>query len=110
MRSVNWKGGKPMSRRALGLFAVFLLFSFLLSGCYYFSAKDGMKSAGSRVSELKGMDGARGVPYEYTSAEKFLEISNMEYDENDYKAAKEFSDRSNAAAQAGLSELKKAKK
>lgn len=100
-----------MDTRILRLLTVLLLvFSFLSSGCYYFSAKKETKNASGRISELKGMDGARLVPYEYTSAEKFLEISNMEYDENDFKAAKGFAERAKSAAEAGLSEAKKTTK
>jgi hypothetical protein len=49
------------------------------------------------------------VPYEYTSAEKFLEISKIEFNENDFKAAKGFATRSKSAAETGLTEVKKKK-
>ena len=104
------KGGEMMRKRTLGFLAIVVIFSFLVSGCYYFSAKKEMKNAGSLVSELKGMDGLKRVPYEYTSAEKFLEISNKEFDQGDYAEARDFAVRSKSAAEAGLSEVKKVKK
>jgi hypothetical protein len=106
----NLKGGEMMSRRIWVFLTFLIMFSFLISGCYYFSAKKEMKNAEGLISELKGTDGAKLVPYEYTSAEKFLEISRMEFDENDYKEAGEFAVRSKSAAEAGLSEVKKTKK
>ncbi len=81
--------------------------SFSLSGCYYFSAKDQMRNAGSALSNLKSQGGEKLVPYEYCSAERFLELSRMEFDENDYKQSKTFAERSRAAAEAGLSQVKK---
>ena len=101
------KGGEYMSRRAIGFLSILLILSFLTSGCYYFSANKEMKNASGLVTQLKGMEGAKQVPYEYTSAEKFLEISKMEYGENDFKAAKDFAGRSKTAAQNGLSQAKK---
>jgi hypothetical protein len=86
---------------------VLVFFSFSLSGCYYFSARNEMKAAEKLISDLKAQGGATLVPYEYTSAEKLLEVSKMEFDENDHKAAKELAIRSKSAAQAGLSEVKK---
>ncbi len=99
-----------MHRRILGFLTILFLFSFLISGCYYFSAKKEMKNAEGLLSELKGMGGAKLVPYEYCSAEKFLEISKGEFDENDYKEAGELAVRSKSAAEVGLSEVKKTKK
>jgi len=98
-----------MSKRMCLFWLVLVFFSFSISGCYYFSARNEMKAAEKLISELKGAGGATLVPYEYTSAEKFLEVSNMEFDENDYKAAKELAIRSKSAAQAGLTEVKKKK-
>lgn len=106
----NLKGGEMMHRRTLEFLAIIVIFSFLVSGCSYFSAKREMNNASRMVSELKGMDGPKLVPYEYTSAEKFLEVSKMEFDESDYKEAGEFAVRSKSAAEAGLSEVKKIKK
>ena len=101
------KGGEFMDRRSWKVLAIFVLFSFLLSGCYYYGAKKEMANAEQSFSGLKGAGGEKLVPYEYTSAEKFLEISKIEYDEKDYKAAKGFAERSKSAAEAGLAEIKK---
>ena len=95
-----------MDKRIWGCLAVFILFSFLLSGCYYFSAKKEIANAEKSFSDLKGA-GEKTVPYEYCSAEKFLEISKLEFDEKDYKAAKGFAVRSKSAAETGLAEAKK---
>ena len=62
-----------MSKRMWILGLVLVFFSFSLSGCYYFSARNEMKSAEKLISELKGTGGATLVPYEYCSAENFLE-------------------------------------
>lgn len=98
-----------MSYRIFKFFLILVFFSFSLSGCYYFAARSEIKTAEKLTSELKGAGGATLVPYEYTSAEKFLEISKMEFDENDFKAAKGFAGRSKSAAEAGLTEVKKKK-
>ena len=103
----NLKGGEMMRRRLWMLFVLLMTFSFFISGCFYFTAVSEMKNAESRVSELKAANGAKSVPYEYTSAEKFLERSKAEFADNDYKAAKEFAVRSKVAAEAGLSKVKK---
>ena len=104
------KGGEMMRKRTLGFLTILVIFLFLVSGCSYFSAKREMNNASRMVSELKGMDGLKLVPYEYTSAEKLLEISNKEFDQGDYFHAKGFAERSKSAAEAGLSEVKKVKK
>lgn len=96
-----------MGKRILTFLLVLVFFSFSLSGCYYFSAKKEIKSAETLLSDLKGAGGATRVPYEYTSAEKFLEISKIEFNENDFKSAKGFASRSKSAAEAGLAEVKK---
>ncbi len=88
---------------------VLVLFSFTLSGCYYFSAVKEMKAAEQSLSELKAAGGQTKVPYEYCSAEKFLEISKIEFNEPGYKPAAEFARRSKAASQAGLAEIQKKK-
>ena len=98
-----------MNKRGLIFLMVLVFFSFSLSGCYYFSARNEIKSAEKLISELKEAGGATLVPYEYTSAEKFLEISRMEFDENAFNVAKGFATRSKSAAQAGLGEVKKKK-
>jgi hypothetical protein len=96
-----------MSKRICTFLMVLVFFSFSLSGCYYFSARNEIKSAEKLLSDLKGAGGATLVPYEYCSAESFLKIANGELEQNDWKDAKEFAIRSKAAAQAGLSEVKK---
>jgi len=96
-----------MDRRIWKYLAVFVLFSFLLSGCYYSGAKKEMANAEKAFSDLKGAGGGKLVPYEYCSAESFLEISRVEFDERDYKASKGFAVRSKSAAEAGLAEIKK---
>ena len=88
---------------------ILLFFSFSLSGCFYFSATKDMKTAEKLLAELKAAGGATLVPYEYTSAEKFLEVARIEYSEPGYKPAGEFARRSIAASQAGLAEIQKKK-
>jgi hypothetical protein len=66
-----------------------------------------MKAAEKLISELKAVGGATLVPYEYTSAEKFLENAKLEANESDYKTAKEFASRSKSASETGLSAIKK---
>ncbi len=92
------------------LFTLLVLFSLVLSGCGYFAARDQIKGAETSLSDLRGQGGAKLTPYEYCSAEKFLEASRAEFSENDFKAAKEFANRSKSASQAGLAEVKKGKK
>jgi hypothetical protein len=89
------------------LLVVLVVFSFLLSGCYYFSANSEIKNAGKLVAELKAAGGDKSVPYDYCAAEKFLEASRIEFGQGDYKPAKELASRSVSAAQAGLAEVKK---
>jgi hypothetical protein len=103
-----------MSKRIWAFLFVLVFFSFSLSGCYYISATKEMKAAEQLIkaaeqliSELKVAGGATQVPYEYTSAEKFLENAKLEAAEEDWKAARDFSTRSKSAAEAGLSEIKK---
>jgi hypothetical protein len=98
-----------MDKRTWTFLMVIFSFSFSLSGCYYFSARNEIKSAEKLVNDLKGAGGAALIPYEYTSAEKFLEISKIEFTDNDFKAAKGFATRSKSAAEAGLAEVKKKK-
>jgi len=96
-----------MSKKIWTFLCLLILFSSSLSGCYYFTAVKEMKDAEQLLSELKAAGGATLVPYEYTSAEKFLEISKIEYSEPGYKPAAEFARRSKAAAEAGLAAIKK---
>jgi len=86
---------------------VFVLFSFLLSGCYYFSAKREMQNAEKLIIELKAAGGEKLVPYEYCSAGSFFGVSQIEFYSNDFKAAKGFAERSKSAAEAGLTKVKK---
>jgi hypothetical protein len=96
-----------MSKRIWTLLCILVLLTFTLSGCYYFSAKKEIANAEKLLSELKGTGGEKQVPYEYCSAEKFLEASKIEFGQNDYGPAKGFAERSKSAAQAGLAEIKK---
>ena len=96
-----------MGKRGFCFLVVLVFVSLGLSGCYYFSAKSEIKTAEMRYMELKGAGGAEKVPYEYCSAEKFLEISRKEFDENDFKTAKGYATRSKSASEAGLAEVKK---
>ncbi len=96
-----------MGKRGFCFVVVLLFLCLSLSGCYYFSAKSEIKTAETKYLELKGAGGADKVPYEYCSAEKFLEISKKEFDENDFKTAKGYATRSKSAAEAGLAQVKK---
>jgi len=98
-----------MKKRAFAFLFILIFFSLSLSGCYYFSATKEMKAAEQSLSELKAAGGAKLVPYEYTSAEKYLEVSKIEFSEPGYKPAAEFARRSKAASQAGLAEIQKKK-
>ena len=96
-----------MNKRIWGCLAVLILFSFLLSGCYYFGAKKEIANAEKLLSELKGAEGEKLAPYEYCSAEKFLEAGKIEFSQNHYGPARGFIDRSKSAAEAGLTQIKK---
>ena len=96
-----------MSRRGLAL-AVVLIFSCLsLSGCYYFEAKKEIKNAEATLEQLKSAGGPAKAPYEYCSAEAFLQVSRYEFGDNDFLHAKQFATRSVSAGQAGLAAVKK---
>ena len=86
---------------------ILVFFAFSLSGCYYSAAKKEIANADKLVSELKGAGGEKGVPYEYCSAEGFLQVSKVEFSQNDFGPAKALAERSKSAAQAGLAEIKK---
>ena len=87
-------------------FLLILVFvGFSLSGC----ATTTINQAERLLSDLKAQGGEKLVPYEYGSAETFLEVARREYDQSDYNSAKEFADRSTAASQQGLAEIKKKK-
>ena len=96
-----------MNKRIWGCLAVFILFSFLLSGCGYFSTNKELNSAEKLLSELKAAGGETKAPYEYCSAEKFLEAGKIEFSQNHYGPARGFIDRSKSAAEAGLTQIKK---
>jgi hypothetical protein len=96
-----------MSKRVWTFFCLIVFLSFSLSGCYYFSAKKEIANAEKSLSELKGSGGEKQTPYEYCSAEKFLEASKLEFSQGDYGPAKGFAERSKSAAEAGLAEIKK---
>ncbi len=98
-----------MSRRTWALLCILVFFSLSFSGCYYFSATKEMKAAEQSFSQLKAAGGATLVPYEYASAESYLQISQIEFSEPGYKPAFEFARRSKAASQAGLAEIQKKK-
>jgi hypothetical protein len=100
------KGGETM-KQIWTFLLVLVLFSFSLSGCGYFAARNEIKAAEIATAELKGAGGATLAPYEYCSAESFLEISKFVLTENSWKVSKEFAARSKSAAEAGLAEVKK---
>jgi hypothetical protein len=96
-----------MGKRKWAFLCILVLFSFFLSGCYYFSAVKEMKAAEQLTSELKAAGGPTLVPYEYCSAEEFLKASKIEFSQNDFGPAKGLAERSKSAAQAGLDKIKK---
>ena len=96
-----------MNKRLWTFLMVLIFFSFSLSGCAYFDARNEIKAAAKATAELKGAGGATLAPYEYCSAESFLEISKYVLTENSWKKSKEFAARSKSAAEAGLAEVKK---
>jgi len=88
-------------------FFIFVFFTLSLSGCYYFSANKEIGNAEKLLSELKGAGGEKKVPYEYCSAEGFLQVSKVEFGQGDFGPAKALAERSKSAAQAGLAEIKR---
>ena len=96
-----------MSKRVCGFLMLLVFFSVSVSGCAYFAAKNEIKAAEMATAQLKGADGAKLAPYEYCSAESFLEISKYVLSENSWKKSREFATRSKSAAEAGLAEVKK---
>jgi hypothetical protein len=84
------------------LLVILVLFSFLLSGCYYFSAKKEITDAEKSIAQLKAAGGEKTAPYEYCSAEAFLAGAKTEFSQNDFRPAKELASRSRSAAEAGL--------
>ena len=96
-----------MSKRAFTLLLVLVFFSLSVSGCAYFAARNEIKTAEKATAELKGAGGATLAPYEYCSAESFLEVSKFVLAENSWEKSKEFATRSKSAAEAGLAQVKK---
>jgi len=89
-------------KKMWSVLVILILFSFLLSGCYYFSAKSEIKNAEKSIAELKAAGGENLAPYEYCSAEAFLAGAKTEFSQNDFRPAKELASRSRSAAEAGL--------
>jgi hypothetical protein len=98
-----------MSKRGLTLLLLLVFFSVSVSGCAYFAARNEIKAAERATAELKGAEGEKLAPYEYCSAESFLEISKYVLTENSWELSKEWASRSKSAAEAGLKEVKKKK-
>ena len=98
-----------MSKRGLTLLLVLVSFSFSVSGCAYFAARHEIRAAEIATAELKGEGGAKLTPYEYCSAETYLEVSKFVLTENSWEMSKEFATRSKSAAEAGLTEVRKKK-
>ena len=96
-----------MNKRFLTFSFILFFFAFSLSGCNYFSAKKEIGTAEKLLAELKGAGGEKKVPYEYCSAEGFLEVSKVEFSQGDFGPAKGLAERSTSAARAGLAEIKK---
>jgi len=96
-----------MNKRSTMVLFVVVFFALSLTGCHYFSAKKEIANADKLVSELKGAGGETKTPYEYCSAEKYLEISRIEFNSNDFKAALGFAQHSTSAAEAGLAQVNK---
>jgi len=96
-----------MRKRIWGCFLILFVLSLFTSGCYYFKAKDEMSKAAQMISELKAAGGQQKALYECTSAEKLLESSRAEFNQNDYQHSIDFATRAQAAAMNGLSAVKK---
>ena len=73
-----------MSKRDLTFLLVLVFFSLSVSGCSYFAARNEIKAAEKSTAELKGAGGATLAPYEYCSAESFLEVSKFVLAENSW--------------------------
>jgi hypothetical protein len=96
-----------MKIRSIAFLFISLSFLLFASGCYYQAAKSDIATANQKLSELKTQGGEKLVPYEYTLAEKFLENAQREFDEVDYKNSKMFAEKSKAASESGLANIKK---
>ena len=93
-------------RKKVGLFVIILTLVSFMSGCYYWSAKKEIESAEALMSQLEPAGAMAIAPYEYKSAEKFLENAKGEFAENDCEHAQVFALQSKAAAEAGLAKSK----
>ena len=82
------------------------LLSFILSGCGYHATKKEIATVERMVSELKASEGDKLVPYEYCSAESFLQVSKYRFAENNFKQARIFLGRAKSAAETGLKKVK----
>lgn len=98
-----------MSRRIWVIFLVLAFFSLSASGCFYGRAMKEMSAAEKSLSDLKAQGGQKLVPYEYCSAEKFLENAKLEAGESDWKQASTFATQSRSASEAGLAQIQKKK-
>ena len=96
-----------LRRLLMSLLILCLLLPFTSGCCTYWSAKKEMGKADAALAELKAKGGATKAPYEYCSAESFLQMSKMEFGENDFQRAKQFAVTSQSASQAGLTEAQK---
>jgi hypothetical protein len=103
----NLKGGESMGKWTRRCAVVLCLLSLALSGCGYFSAKEEIKTVERMVSELKAAGGDKLTPYEYCSAESFLQVSKYRFSENNFKHAGILAGRAKSAAEAGLAQVKK---
>ena len=68
-------------KKMYSVLVMLVLFSFLLSGCYYFAAQKEIKNAENSVAQLKAAGGDKTAPYEYCSAEAFLAGAKKEFNE-----------------------------
>jgi hypothetical protein len=101
------KGGDSMKKRIWILLGMVVILSFMLAGCYKSSAVKERVAASQMLSELRNAEGANLVPYEYTSAEKYLEVSDREFNEGDYKHSMNFAIQSKSIAESALAGIKK---
>lgn len=96
-----------LTRVPMSVLILCLLLSFTSGCCTYWSAKKEMDKAEIALAELKATGGETKAPYEYCSAESFLEMSQMEMSQNDFQHARQFAVISQSASQAGLTEALK---
>ena len=94
-------------KRTCACLLALLFVGFSLFGCYHYAAKSQIKTTSGMLADMKARGGEKIVPYEYYSAETYLEGAQYELGENDHKDAKKLADRARAAAEQGLSLMKK---